>query len=101
MVAYSLSMLFLLEGVGLQTQCFRTGMSEIEFFDWSRPVQMNGTGFLKNTIPGQSCPVESNKIPFMFVQQKIQFNDRTGPGMKFIYHSISFILLNLIYLIKS
>jgi hypothetical protein len=31
---------------------------------------------LKNTVPGQSCPVQSIKIPFLLVQQKLAFNER-------------------------
>jgi hypothetical protein len=39
---------------------------------------MNGTGFLKNTIPGQS----KKKILFPFIQQKIPFDDWTGSVVK-------------------
>jgi hypothetical protein len=52
---------------------------------------MNGTGFFLNTVTSQSRPVQSKKIPFPFAQQKIPFNDRTGPVVKDIYRSTSFI----------
>jgi hypothetical protein len=40
-------------------ESFEPGMSEIEFL--THPVQMNGTGSLKNTVRGQSRHVQSKK----------------------------------------
>ncbi len=39
------------------------------------------------------------KIPFKFVEQKLRLGDQTGPVVNEIYHSISLISFNLIYLI--
>ena len=60
---------------------------------------MNRTGVEKILFPVKLIPF-NKKIPFLFIQQKIQFDDQTGSMMKEIYHSLSFISLisfNLAY----
>jgi hypothetical protein len=70
-------------------------------FDLSCPVQMHGMGFLKTTVPGQSCPIQPKKTPFPLVQQKLWFDDWTGLVVNKIERDILINLVNLINLIQS
>jgi hypothetical protein len=65
-------------------------------FDLSHPVQSNGMGFLKSTVPSQSHAVQSEKIPFVLVQQKLMFDDMAGPVVNEVEQDILFNLINLI-----
>jgi hypothetical protein len=57
---------------------------------------MNGTGFKKNPVPSQSRRIQSNKIPFLFVEQKFPFDEQNGPVVNENQQYISSNLINLI-----
>ncbi len=71
-------------------------MSEIEFLTY--PVKFKWTERdFKTILFPVNLIVFNKKIPFLFIQPKLLFDDWTRSVAKEIYHSISFIPLNLIY----
>jgi hypothetical protein len=71
-------------------------MSEIEFLTYPVPVKWTERDFKKYCSQSfSSCSIY--EIPYLHVQQKILLDDQTRSVVDKIYHSISFISLNIIY----
>ncbi len=76
-------------------------MSEIEFltdlvlFKWAE--QQDLKKYSSRSISSASI----QKIPLLFIQQNILFDDQTGVVVTESYHSISFILLILLNLVYT